>query len=399
MCIGSQRSTKAPRASGVFRFSPYLFTEARLKGIVHSIAPILRSMAALIIDLFGARTRRSQNGGNCIMSHTSSFRDITTLRVGGSIARIEHVGSADDFITLLSDLKKRGIHSLVVGGGSNILAHDAPFEGVVVTPTFAGVSFEESATGVRVIADAGLSWDALVQMTVERGLWGLENLSAIPGTVGAAPMQNIGAYGADVSDTIEWVEVYDTHQNTNRTLSNADLHFGYRTSILKEERGRYAVTRVSFLLSKTPQPNLSYKDLTHAFMGIPNPDSGAIRDAVIRIRASKFPNLKEHGTAGSFFMNPILSSSDAEKIINAFPEIPNFKDGQNIKFSLAWILDNVVHAKGMSEGNAFVWEKQPLVIATKDFATGDDVRALMHALQEKVFEKTNIKIIPEVFVM
>ena len=289
---------------------------------------------------------------------------------------------------------------MILGGGSNVLAPSGAYPGTVIIPSFDCIIFEMADENtVRVTADAGAQWDALVAESVERGLWGFENLSAIPGTVGAAPIQNIGAYGMDVSETIDWVEVYDRAQQTVRRLANIELEFSYRNSTLKKERGRFVVLRVSFLLSHAPNPKLSYRDLALRFQEKPSPSLAEIRQAVIEIRADKFPSLGVFGTAGSFFMNPVLNEREVEKLLAEYPELPHFPAEGGVKVSLAWILDNVIRAKGARLGGAFVWDRQPLVIATDDTATADDVRALMRTVQRKVRDMTGIVIVPEVYVM
>lgn len=334
------------------------------------------------------------------MNTMLAFKDITTLRVGGTISHFEKIHQMDECISFVKELDEKGSEVLILGGGSNILAEDKVFEGTVVVPTFNTIDMEDDRGRVRVTVDAGVVWDDLVQFSVDHDLWGIENLSAIPGNVGAAPMQNIGAYGVDVSETIEWVEVYDRTLKTKKKLSNTELRFGYRNSLLKEERGRYIVLRVSFMLSKNAQPKLSYKDLALRFGGsTTDVPLVAIREAVIDIRSGKFPSLEEYGTAGSFFLNPILSPEEGVLFKSTYPDAPQFQVENGVKVSLAWILDHVVSAKGMRVGGAFVWDKQPLVIATNTNATGNDVRTLMSELQKKVFEATNIHIVPEVYVM
>jgi len=331
-------------------------------------------------------------------THSESFSTLTTLRVGGGINHVERPESKDDCVAHVRSLDEKKEELLILGGGSNVLARDDFFTGTVLIPSFNNIVFESVGDTVRVIADAGVVWDTLVEKTVERDLWGFENLSSIPGNVGAAPMQNIGAYGSDISETLEYAEVYDRLEKKIRILSHKELAFGYRTSVLKKERGRFVVLSVSFLLSSKSKRKLSYKDLQERF-GDSEPRLGEIRDAVIDIRKNKFPDLSLFGTAGSFFLNPILSGREASALIAQYPNIPHFPDGEQTKISLAWLLDNVVHAKGMRVGDAFVWDKQPLVIATEKSATGSDVRALMNVIQEKIFEVTKIKIVPEVFVM
>ncbi len=328
-------------------------------------------------------------------SSSVSFRDLTTLKVGGTVAQYERPPTLEEACSAVRSLDAQGERLLILGGGSNVLAPDEGFSSTVLSVAAHSLVFEARGTSVSAVVDAGVSWDAFVAEAVSRGLWGVENLSAIPGSVGAAPIQNIGAYGVEVAQTIEWVEVFDRTHRTRRTLSRDDLAFGYRTSLLKRENGRYLVLRVSFRLGKEPSPNTSYKDVQAVF-GARTPEVGELRDAIMAIRAKKFPNLEEFGTAGSFFLNPVISQSDAEALTAAHPTLPQFPADGGVKVSLAWILDHVVKAKGMRVGGAFVWDAQPLVIATDRTATAADVRSLAALITEKVFSCTEIAIVPEV---
>jgi len=331
------------------------------------------------------------------MQQPVSFRELTTFKVGGSVGTYVKVADAAEALRVVKACDARHEPLLIIGSGSNILPSDDDFPGTVLAFGEASITYEEAnAEQVRVTASAGTNWDALVADTVKRDLWGLENLSAIPGTVGASPIQNIGAYGAEVSDIVEWVEAYDRSDATIRRMANAELDFEYRTSVFKKTPGRFVVLGAAFILSRTPTPNILYKDLTARFGEGASPSLIDIREAVREIRVGKFPDLSRHGTAGSFFLNPILRKEDARRFLARFPEATHF-DGENgVKVSLAWILDHIAHAKGMREGGAFVWEQQPLVIATDAGATARDVRALAHALKEKVFDTTEIDITPEV---
>ena len=328
----------------------------------------------------------------------NTFADITTLRVGGAVGSIERVPTIDALVEAVRTYKENEKEFLIVGGGSNILAHDDTYPGTVIIPEARTITYEENGDTVTVVTEAGVVWDDLVGETVDRGLWGLENLTDIPGNVGAAPLQNIGAYGADVAQTISWVEVFDTKMLETRKLTNRELNFGYRTSIIKVERPRYVVLRVAFQLTKQGTPNTEYKDLQQVF-GVTTPSQQEVREAVRAIRKSKFPDLKKYGTAGSFFMNPTISEDEYKTLTQKYPDVPAFPVPEGCKLSLAWILDHVVGAKGMSVGGAHVWHKQPLVIATDSGTRAHDVRTLTQQLTQKVFNATHIRIVPEVFVM
>jgi UDP-N-acetylmuramate dehydrogenase len=328
-----------------------------------------------------------------------SFKDITTFRVGGAIGHLARAGSVDEFVHTLAELAEKKEKFLIVGAGSNLLPHDGGFDGTVVIPEFRDVSFMMHSDTVEVRADAGASWDAVIAQSVARGLWGIENLSGIPGTVGGAAVANIGAYGAALSDVFVSADIYDVGASVRRALARAGCGFGYRTSVFKKNPERYAILSVTLALSKTAKPNLSYRDLAVAF------PSGAasladIRSAVLAIRATKFPPLADYGTAGSFFLNPIVTREDVARIEATYPGMPVFELPEGgIKLPLAWILDRVVHAKGMRVGGAFVWEAQPLVIAAERGASSYDVRTLAQKIADTVKTKTDLMIIPEVRVL
>ena len=233
---------------------------------------------------------------------------LTTLRVGGPAAAFIRVQTLNDLQAAAAHASAHKLPTLILGEGSNLLIPDAGFAGVVIKNELHGVSFVKDGKDVLAVICAGENWDAFVGEAVKRGFHGIENLSGIPGTVGATPIQNVGAYGTEVSDVIQWVEVYDT-KNTKLTRLNPEkCNFLYRDSIFKQPEGKhYIVTSVCFRLSQRGSPNLSYHDLREQFTNAhEEPTLSAIRTAVLTVRAGKFPSLKEVGTAGSFFKNPIL---------------------------------------------------------------------------------------------
>lgn len=294
----------------------------------------------------------------------------------------------------------RGLSWYVIGGGSNLLAPDAGYDGVIIRlvsdSSKETVSFEEEGEQVRVVANADVEWDSFVITCVEQGLWGIENLAGIPGTVGASPVQNIGAYGMEVADTLEWVEVFDTDTLQIRTLKKDACGFGYRESMFKHTKS-LIITRVAFLLSHISVPKISYADISSRIaQGAVVNSSLEIATLVRAIRAEKFPNLTEYGTAGSFFKNPVITKQLYQKIQETYPELPGYETLEGIKVSLAWILDKALHLKGYSEGPVRLFEKQPLVLVTEDGATENSVDEFANKIAEKVFEATNIRIEREV---
>lgn len=261
-----------------------------------------------------------------------------------------------------------------------------------------GISPRNSEEGfVFISAAAGENWDAFVEYVVTNGYYGLENLSAIPGTVGAAAVQNIGAYGADISGTIDKVRALDLATMEFIDLNNAQCHFGYRDSLFKRQKGKYVITKVFFRLKKEGAVNIGYKDLREYFAVRAAPTIQEIREAVIRVRADKLPDWTHCGTAGSFFKNPIISRERFEGLKKKYPNIPHFiqSDGR-IKIALGWILDKVCQIRGLTVENVGVYEKQALVIVAKAGATAGEVIGLTNEIIKRVKDKTSIQIEAEV---
>jgi UDP-N-acetylmuramate dehydrogenase len=317
-----------------------------------------------------------------------SLGDLTTFRVGGAaryFARIESLEALQEALRLAHE---RGLKLLLLGGGSNVLVSESGFDGLVLKLEMRGMERE----GDTLVVAAGEKWDALVERSVEEGLWGLENLSGIPGLVGAAPVQNIGAYGAELKDSLAWLEAYDTEEGVVRRFKKEACGFGYRTSIFKKEAGRFVVLRAAFSLAPDGAPNASYKDLAGAeFFTLLQ-----VREKVLSIRAAKFPDLSIEGTAGSFFLNPIVNEAEAAALLVRYPELPNFKAEGGVKLSLAWILDRVLDVKGLAEGGARLFEKQPLVIVASRNASAQDVERLAEKVSVMVKKECGIKLEREV---
>lgn len=318
----------------------------------------------------------------------------TTFKIGGPARYFVFARTIDELIEALTFAKEKSLPVFVLGGGSNVLISDEGFDGLVIK-----IEIKNGITvdGTSVVASAGENWDELVALCVARGLWGIENLSGIPGTFGGAVVQNIGAYGAVLSQVLTLVAVYDTTVGQIKMLSVEECNFGYRGSIFKEEEGRYIVLAATLRLSSSPTPNISYKDLQTRFNDS-SIDINAVRGAVLEIRAAKFPDLSLEGTVGSFFKNPIMSHADAEILKEKYPDMPLFSmpETDGVKVPLGWLLDHALNLKGFSVGGARVFEKQALVISAEQKTSAHDVRELASLIQKKVFEKFQIKIEPEV---
>lgn len=326
------------------------------------------------------------------------LKEYTTFRIGGPADYFVRAGSVEQVREALRFAREKGVPFFILGGGSNVLASDSGFRGLVIKVELKGVSFEEEGEGVRAIVSSGENWDAFVKMCIERGLWGVENLSGIPGTVGATPVQNVGAYGVEVGNCIKRIDAIDAQTLETVSFSVPACRFGYRDSFFKSPEGkRYVITAVHFLLGKTPRPVLSYKDLVAQFAGAKAPALSEIRDAVLSIRARKFPDLAKCGTAGSFFKNPIVSSSRFAELRTRFPDIPGFDAGDGrMKVPLAWILDALA-LKGKREGDVGAFGNQPLVLVNYNDASAEEVNTFAETVVFVVQKETGISIEREVF--
>ncbi len=318
----------------------------------------------------------------------------TTFGIGGPAVCMVRAKTLDDMRAAFALAKEQKLKVLMLGGGSNMLVADEGFDGMVVKIELQGITRE----GDLLVAVAGEPWDGLVQRAVQEGLWGIENLSGIPGTVGAAPIQNIGAYGTEVKDTLAWVEVLEVASGAVQRFSNAECRFGYRDSYFKRNPNQYVVLRVAFALSEEAKPNITYKDLQTAFSSkdIGRINLPMIREAVLGIRAKKFPDLSLEGTAGSYFLNPIIAPEEAARLVARYPELPQFSTANGVKVSLAWLLDHALGLKGIAVGGARLFERQPIIVVAVRGARAADVRALAQKIKDEVKEKVSINIEEEV---
>lgn len=289
----------------------------------------------------------------------------------------------------------------VLGGGNNIL-FTRRFEGTLIKPAATGITvIGEDADTVTLRAEAATDWDRMVAWCVERGLWGAENLSLIPGTVGASPVQNIGAYGAEAAGIIYRVHLYDTLRREHATLEKADCRFAYRDSIFKHElRGRTVITAVELRLGKHPAPNLAYGDLKAQVEARGGASIANIRNAVCAIRRSKLPDPDTLGNAGSFFKNPVVDNATAERLREEDPACPVYPVSAHgmCKLAAGWLIDRA-GLKGLRMGRVGVHERQALVLVNFGGATGNDVMALARYVQQRVFDSFGVRIEPEVNIL
>ncbi|MGH7117666.1 MAG: UDP-N-acetylmuramate dehydrogenase [Acetobacteraceae bacterium] len=311
----------------------------------------------------------------------------TTFRIGGNARFFSHIRSREELRQAFAFAQRRDLPAFLLGGGSNTLASDAGFDGLVIKVGLSGVVLEHDASGVLLISAAGEPFDAVVARAAQEGLWGVENLSGIPGSVGGAVAQNVGAYGVALCERLVWVETFDPKTGKFERLTSDDCRFGYRDSIFAHSQK--VVLSAAFALSRAPTPNLSYKDLRVHFAeeqadwSLPN-----IRQAVLAIRCKKFPDLAKEGTAGSFFKNPTLSAERARAFKERYPTLPLFPipGTEDARIPLAFVLDRGLGLNGKSVGNARLFERQPLVIVVRSGASSHEVVALADYVARKVFE-------------
>lgn len=317
----------------------------------------------------------------------------STLGVGGSASHFVTVRSEAELLEAVVYAQKQSLPLCVLGGGSNVLVADEGIEALVIHMAIQGITEHASNNRVLLSAKAGEVLDDVIAYAVEHGLWGIENLSHIPGTIGAAPVQNVGAYGVEVQDVIASVTVFNTQTLTFEVLDNKACGFAYRDSIFKSPLGKkYIVCEVTFSLSKIAQPLISYRDLALLF-GSTEPTLLEIREAVIAIRDKKFPDWHTTGTAGSFFKNPIVTTEKFLELQNNFPELPGFPvDEAQVKISLGWILDKSLNLKGYTNGLVSLYSNQALVLIAEKGARAFDVEKFAEDIAQKVKNKIEISI-------
>ncbi len=290
---------------------------------------------------------------------------------------------------------------LILGGGSNILFANN-FRGIVIHPKFMGIEqINESNSEIFLRVGSGVVWDNFVKYAVENNWGGIENLSKIPGNVGASPIQNIGAYGVEVRDVIDEVEGFHLSTKKFQSFSNKECLFGYRSSIFKQTlKNDFLVTSVIFRLSKPPHElKTQYGIIDEKLQIYPEKSISTLRKVVSSIREMKLPDPEKIGNAGSFFKNPFVNPENLIALRDQYPDIPSYPaSNRKLKLSAAWLIDNA-KCKGISMGNAGTHNKQPLVIVNLGNATGKEIIELSEYIQEKVREKFGINLEPEVNIL
>lgn len=332
------------------------------------------------------------------VQHDFSLRELNTFGVAASAQAYLPVSSVAQLEQVRQDSLLAALPRLVLGGGSNILL-TRDFPGLVLHMGIKGIEIvgeDETATYVR--AAAGENWHQFVLWTLEHGLGGLENLSLIPGSVGAAPIQNIGAYGVEIKDRFHTLTLFDFATGEQRVLDKAACRFAYRDSVFKHElRDRAVVLDVTFALPKQWQPNVRYADVAQelAARSITEPTPQDISAAVIAIRTRKLPDPAVIGNAGSFFKNPVVTPAQRDSLLQRYPQMVNYAqpDG-SVKLAAGWLIDQCGW-KGRTAGAAGVYENQALVLVNRGGASGADIAQLAAAIQADVAQRFDVQLEPE----
>ena len=323
-----------------------------------------------------------------------SLKEHNTFGIEARCSRFLEYSTVDEAKVVAAILRETGDPYIIIGGGSNLLL-TRDFEGIVVHSALMGVDID----GCRMTCGSGMEWDRVVEMAVEQGLYGAENLSSIPGDVGASAVQNIGAYGVEAKDLIVEVETIEIATGQLRTFSNADCQYGYRDSRFKHDwKNQFLMTHVTYALQSTFEPKLDYGNIRAELerKGISNPTAAQLRTVIIEIRNAKLPDPKVMGNAGSFFMNPVVSREKYESLAAQYEGMPHYTiDSNHEKIPAGWMIE-LCGWKGRSLGRAGVHDKQALVLVNRGGATGAEVVTLCETIRKDVREKFGIDIHPEV---
>ena len=334
--------------------------------------------------------------GGYTLTEDASLAALNTLRVPARARLLADIRDAAKLPELLDFPAVRHGRLLALGEGSNVL-FTGDFDGTVLLMSTRGVQVESDGEDAHIAVAAGERWDDFVRWTLGQGYAGLENLILIPGTVGAAPIQNIGAYGCEVAEFIESVEAWDLRERRVVMLDHAACAFAYRDSLFKREPGRYIVTGVRFVLPRQRPLRTDYAGIAEqlARMGVDNPAPFHVAEAVVHLRTKKLPDPAVIGNAGSFFKNPMVDTATAEALQRAHPTLPAWPqaDGR-CKISAAWLIETAGF-KGMREGDAGISNRHALVLVNHGRASGAQLWALAQQVMSGVHEKFGVRLEPE----
>ena len=325
-----------------------------------------------------------------------SLKQYTTMKLGGEARYMATADSASDVVSLYRNARKENLPIFVLGGGSNVITHDEVFEGIVLLNKIKGfeiISENDETTDVKI--GAGEVWDEVVEKAIGLGLQGIEAMSGIPGTAGAAPVQNVGAYGQEIADTLISLEAYDSKTDTIVTISANECDFSYRNSIFRDkEKGRYCILNITLRLNKAEPKPPHYASLQRYIdeNDIREVNLSVIRVAVLNIRSEKLPDPAELPSAGSFFKNALVEKWKLEELQKEYSDIPNYamSDGR-YKIPTGWLIDKA-GLRGYRSHGMRVYEKNALVLVNDSAMGYDDLAAIREEIVQIVFDKFGIKI-------
>jgi UDP-N-acetylmuramate dehydrogenase len=327
-----------------------------------------------------------------------SLKPYNTFGLNAQAKLLARVGSVPELQEVLADGKLKDEEHFILGGGSNTLL-TRNVDGLVIKNEIDGiVVIEETPSHFMVKSGAGVVWHELVMHCIQNNYAGIENLSLIPGNVGAAPMQNIGAYGVELKDVFHSLEAVEMASGNVETFSSADCQFGYRESVFKRKlKGQFIISSVTLKLSKIPNVNTSYGAIEQELevMGVSSPTIKEVSQAVINIRKSKLPDPKELGNSGSFFKNPVVPKSKFEELKSQHPNIPGYPAGENTKLAAGWLIEQCGW-KGKVVGNTGSHAKQALVLVNYGNATGVEVFELSEQIMQSVYDTFGVQLEREV---
>lgn len=334
------------------------------------------------------------NKNNMITPFRTQLSRYSSLRVGGEGLVVE-VSELKELVEALMYARTENLRVEIVGEGTNTF-FATNLEGIFfIIMKMKGISLEEQGDTCLLTVSAGEAFDDVVKFSTVRNLWGIENLSLIPGKAGASPVQNIGAYGTELKDVLVFVSAVDTRTLDVVQISNDACSFGYRDSLFKREKGRYVIISITLALSCTPKPVLIYKPLD-ALLGKENLTPEVVRNCVIEVRKSKLPDYKEYPNAGSFFKNVVVGGAQAEGLRTRYPDMPLIEVEGGYKIPSAWLIEHIAQAKGVRVGDVGTWPDQPLVIVNYDQASPEDVLLFSNTIIERIKEKIEVELVREV---
>lgn len=329
-----------------------------------------------------------------------SLRDYSTMRLGGTAAYLTHVHSRQELLDALDWAGEQSLPVLMIGSGSNIVWRDEGFSGLVLVNEIEGYEQKEDGDDLYLTVGGGENWDRVVERSVQAGAVGIECLSLIPGTAGATPVQNVGAYGQEIAQTLVSLEAYDRQTRAFVQIPGAECGFGYRRSRFNtHDKGRFLITAITLRLSrKAPEPPF-YPALGKYLEehGISRPTAQQVRDAVIAIRMAKLPDPARVPNNGSFFGNPVIPAAQADRLLAEFPQMPHWPTTEgDVKVAAAWLIERAGF-KGVhdSETGMATWQAQPLVIINEKAGSTADLLRFRQKIQDAVYRQFGITLVQE----